>query len=111
MYYERLSASFVRRYINRYYCVPVEEVPKDVLEEYSFQRCAAYEILERITNNPDKDGRVIVEDYIREMHKYTQNALNKDKYWDLGRRFDLGQEVAEDILVWFIINGRRKDDE
>ena len=111
MHYERLSASFVRRYINRYFSTPVSEVSKDILEEYSYQRCAAYEILDRITNNPDKDGRIIVEDYIRQMHKYASNALDKDQYWNYGRRFALGQEVAEDILVWFIINGRRKDDE
>lgn len=111
MHYERLSASFVRRYINRYFNTPIEEVSKDILEEYSYQRCAAYEILDRIRNNPEKDGRTIVEDYIREMHKYTTYALNKDRYWDHGRRFELGQEVAEDILVWFIINGRRKEDE
>lgn len=111
MYYERLTASFVIRYINRYYSVPVEEVSKELLEEYSFQRCAAYEILDRIKKNPDKDGRAIVEDYIREMYKYSRDSLNKDKYWTLGRRFELGQEVAEDILVWFIINGRRKEDE
>lgn len=111
MHYERLSASFVRRYINRYFSVPVEEVQKDMLEEYSYQRCAAFEILDRIINNPEKDGRTIVEEYIRQMFLYKTEALNEGKYSEYGVRFELGQEVAEDILVWFIINGRRKSDE
>lgn len=111
MYHERLSASFVSRYINRYLSTPVNEVSKEILEEYSYQRCAAYEILERIKNNPEKDGRDIVEGYIREMYLYAEKSYETDDYWTLGRRFELGQKIAEDILVQFIINGRRKKDE
>lgn len=112
MFYQRLTASFVLRYINRYLSIPVDQIPKELLEEYSYKRCAAYEILNRIRKNPDKDGRDVVENYIREMFLYKNTEPpNKECYWEYARRFELGQEVAEDILVCFIINGRRKEDD
>ena len=70
MYYERLTASFVLRYINRYLSTPVDQIPKELLEEYSYRRCSAYEIMDRIKRNPEKDGQLIVENYIREMFLY-----------------------------------------
>ncbi len=108
MYYQRLTASFVLRYINRYLSTPVNEIPKELLEEYSFRRCAAYEIMDRIKNNPNKDGRDIVENYIREMFLHKCSDLENEEYWKFSRRFELGQEVAEDILVCFIINGKEQ---
>jgi len=111
VYYERLTASFVLRYINRYLSTPVDQVPKELLEEYSYRRCAAYEIMDRIKRNPEKDGQLIVENYIREMFLYkNKDVFGNKENWEYGRRFEVAQELAEDILVWFIINGKEKKD-
>ena len=67
MYYERLTASFVLRYINRYLSTPVDQVHKELLEEYSYRQCDAHEIMDRIQRNPETDGQLIIENYIREM--------------------------------------------
>lgn len=111
MYYERLTASFVLRYINRYLSTSVDQIPKELLEEYSYRRCAAYEIMDRIKRNPEENGRIIVEDYIREMFLYKNKDTFSDKvYWKYAFRFEIAQELAEDILVWFIINRKEKKD-
>lgn len=110
MYYERLTASFVLRYINRYLSTPADQIPKELLEEYSYRRCAAYEIMDRIKRNPEKDGQMIVENYIREMFLFKCADYEDEEYFKYGRRFEVAEEVAEDILVWFIINGKEKKD-
>lgn len=112
MQYERLTAAFILRYINRYLSVPLNTISKDSIEEYSHQRWAAYEILERIKKNPDKDGQYIVEEFIRELYRCRNHDYGSDRRWaEMTYRFDVAQDTAEDILVWFIINRKEKKHE
>ena len=54
---------------------------------------------------------MIVENYIREMFLYkNKDVFGNKENWEYGRRFEVAQELAEDILVWFIINGKEKKD-
>lgn len=101
---DQLTASFVLRYINRYLSTPAANVDRRLLEEHSYRRCAAYEIMDRIKTNKNKDGQIIVERFIREMFIFE----HQDNNYEISRRFEIAKEVGEDILIWYIINRKEK---
>lgn len=76
---------------------PTKRWPNDVFEERSYSRWAAYEIWQRLLDNPFKTTDEVIEEFILDMqicHMTTEDPKKE-------RMFKIAIETADDILSLF----------
>lgn len=71
--------------------------PKDIFEEQSYARWAAYELANRLMDRPYEFVDHVIQDFILEMMGYLHNSTDPQKK----RLFRIAIDTAEDILTLF----------
>lgn len=71
--------------------------PKDIFEEQSYARWAAYELADRLMDRPYESVDHIIQDFILEMTGYFYASDDPQKE----RLFRVAIDTAEDILTLF----------
>ena len=91
------AAEKLMRYIDEYYVEPPLFWHKELFEEMSYSRWAAFEILRLIMDNPFEPPDEVVEKFLLKVALYAQVAKEPIQQ----RIFSIAEDTAEDILAMF----------
>lgn len=88
-----LSVQTLLRYVDEHLFEPDRKWPLDIFEQRSYERWAAFEMIELIFNNPTKDPKTLIEMFSLEMMSYSHLYDGKKDM------FSIAECVAKDILL------------
>ena len=88
----------VKLYIEECLFEPRYNWPADIFEERSYSRWAAFEIIQRLMDQPFVSPILIIEGFMYEMasRSHIEEDLSKD------HMFQIARDTAEDILCLFL---------
>lgn len=79
------------RYLERYLFEPMKNWPKDEFEKRSYERWAAYEIIESLMNNPFTTADTVIDEFILKMISFAHLAKEQKQ------QFIFAIDAAENI--------------
>lgn len=87
-----LAVQKILRYVDEHLFEADHKWPIDILEQRSYERWAAFEIIERVFNNPFEDPYILIEEFRLEMLSYSHMYDGKKDM------FAIAECVAKSIL-------------
>lgn len=93
-----VSVSIIKEYIDQYLFSPSFSWPKDEFRKRSCAQWTAYEIINRIMDNPLETPVYIIERFIFEMAMYA--CYGEDEQRSL--IFQTAVEIAEELVLLFV---------
>lgn len=85
------AVTTIFRYLEEYLFEPMKNWPKDEFEKRSYERWAAYEIIESLMDNPFTTADMVIDEFILKMICFANLAKEKKQ------QFILAIDVAETI--------------
>lgn len=91
----------VLEYIHRYLSTPryCGSIGKRAFEQASFSRWAAYEIIDRLSSNPQTPAWSVIDEFVALMDRYSCSELAP---LSLRWRYSVAHDMAEEVRSLFI---------
>ncbi len=92
------AVSTIHHYIDEHLFSPSASWGKHEFRKRSYQQWAAYEICDRIMDNPFDDPIIVIEKFVLEMTVYVTHSTNDFRKFI----FENAVEIAEDLILLFV---------
>ena len=93
-----IAIQVIREYIDEYLFEPRNNWPSDIFEERAYARWAAFELINRIMDNPKEEPEKVIAKFLFDAIRLSNRTVNSEK----ARIFRIARDVAEEIIGLFL---------